>query len=451
MTAQMRALAPEAGPKVLRIGLVQGGRIVHERVVKQRVSVTVGADDAAMFPILAEDMPSSGALFLLFERRGDDYYVNFTPEMTGRIALRGGIVALEALRREAPSVRLTEDARGRIVVGGSTFLFQFVPPPPAQPRPQLPLSATKGGVATEIDWQLTIVAAFSFLLHFGFIGAMYSDWMDPAVDEQIAVNGLIDSLKAVALPLPVETPPDSPRERSPLEMPPESKAESPSKTSKSPKDGDGSMSDRGAAALAREADAIQMQLLASLGGPSAVHGALGRGDVPLPDLSGVAGQASGVDTAGGLRVGSAGGGVIQPGRAGGGLAGIGRTGSSGIGERAGDAREVQGPKGAAQIGAPQTSVPVANAESVVAALRPKFRQCYQRYGLSVDPSMAGAVTIVTKVGPNGEVSAADPSGVSGLSNEVVSCIQRAVRNASFAAPGGTGGVIQIPIKFVQQR
>ena len=54
-----------------------------------------------------------------------------------------------------------------------------------QPRPQLPLSV-KGGLASQIDWNLTIIAAFSFLLHFGLIGAMYSDWMDPVVNDDIS-------------------------------------------------------------------------------------------------------------------------------------------------------------------------------------------------------------------------------------------------------------------------
>ena len=50
----------------------------------------------------------------------------------------------------------------------TTFLFQFVAPPPIQPKPQLPVSVTRG--ATSIDWATTMIAAFSFLLHFSAIG-----------------------------------------------------------------------------------------------------------------------------------------------------------------------------------------------------------------------------------------------------------------------------------------
>src|SRR5207245_9913789 len=133
-----------------------------------------------------------------------------------------GISDIGALKGQARRVgnayqlRLTEEARGKVVVGETTFIFQFVAPPPVQPRPQLPL-AVKGGLASQIDWNLTIIAAFSFMLHFGLIGAMYSDWMDPIVNEDIAMQGLIDLAKNVPPP-PVEERPElseKPTEKTP--------------------------------------------------------------------------------------------------------------------------------------------------------------------------------------------------------------------------------------------
>ena len=41
MTAVMRAMPQATGPKVLRIGLVQGGKVIEERVIKQRTHVPV--------------------------------------------------------------------------------------------------------------------------------------------------------------------------------------------------------------------------------------------------------------------------------------------------------------------------------------------------------------------------------------------------------------------------
>ena len=61
MTAVMRAMAQATGPKVLRIGLVQGGRVIEERIIKQRTSVTVGASEKAMFVIPSNVVPHSSS------------------------------------------------------------------------------------------------------------------------------------------------------------------------------------------------------------------------------------------------------------------------------------------------------------------------------------------------------------------------------------------------------
>src|SRR5579862_1246987 len=204
MTAVMRAMQQSTGPKILRIGLVAGGRILEERIVKQRTSVTVGPSEKSMFVVQAS-VPTQ---FKLFELIGTDYYLNFLDGMTGRVALASGITDLVALKGQAKrvgpayQVRLTDEARGKVVIGDTTFLFQFVAPPPIQPRPRLPLSV-KSGLASQIDWNLTIIAAFSFLLHFGLVGAMYSDWMDPIVNDDITA-GLLDMVQRT-LPPPVET------------------------------------------------------------------------------------------------------------------------------------------------------------------------------------------------------------------------------------------------------
>src|SRR6516164_593491 len=204
MTAVMRAMQQSSGPKVLRIGLVTSGRILEERIVKQRTTVTVGPSEKSTFVVQANVPPQ----FKLFELIGNDYHLNFLDGMTGRVALATGITDLVALKGQAKRVgpayqiRLTEEARGKIVIGETTFLFQFVAPPPVQPRPQLPLSV-KGGVASQIDWSLTIIAAFSFLVHFGLIGAMYSDWMDRVVNDDLTAS-LLDMVQKT-VPPPAET------------------------------------------------------------------------------------------------------------------------------------------------------------------------------------------------------------------------------------------------------
>jgi hypothetical protein len=454
MTAVMRAMSVATGPKVLRIGVVQGGRVIEERIIKQRTTVTVGSNERAVFVIPSQAVPP---MFKLFELIGADYYLNYLDGMTGRVALATGISDLNALKNQAKKVggayqvRLTEDARGKVVIGETTFLFQFVAPPPVQPRPQLPL-AVKGGIASQIDWSLTIIAAFSFLLHFGIVGAMYSDWMDPVVSDDFNVAGLVDMMKNI--------PPPPVQEVQPVDTNAVATATANAASKPSGAGGAsgahgrsgkaGAVSDQRAAALASQADAMQMQMLAALNGGSSVQGALNRSDIPPVDLSGAAASGAGVaHGTGDLKVGG-GGGPVQGGGKGGGLGGLGGgTKGSGTGEGAGTERVVQGPKGDVAFGGSTATVPISDADRVIAGLRPRFRQCYNT-GLQSDPSMAGKVVITAKVGPNGEVSSADISQNSGLSQGVASCIARVIKNATFSAPGGGGSTLNIPVTFVQQ-
>jgi hypothetical protein len=56
MTAVMRAVAA-TGPKVLRIGVVQAGRVSEERIIKQRVHVTVGPNEKNLFVVGSGNLP----------------------------------------------------------------------------------------------------------------------------------------------------------------------------------------------------------------------------------------------------------------------------------------------------------------------------------------------------------------------------------------------------------
>jgi hypothetical protein len=455
MTAVMRAMSVQTGPKVLRIGLVQSGRVVEERIIKQRTTVTVGSNERAVFVIPSQAVPP---MFKLFELIGNDYHLNFLDGMTGRVALASGITDLAALKGQAKKVnnayqmKLTDEARGKVVVGETTFLFQFVAPPPVQPRPQLPL-AVKGGIASQIDWSLTIIAAFSFLLHFGIVGAMYSDWMDPVVGDDFNVAGLVDMMKNIPPPPVTETPTEvntnATATATATAAAPKAAGGAGGKGTSGQSKSAGSVGDKQAAALTAQAEQMQMQMLAALGGGSAVQGALNRSDIPPVDLSGAAASGAGVaHGTGDLKVGG-GGGAIQGGGKGAGLGGLG-GGTKGSGEaKAGEERKVEGPKGDAQLGGSSATVPVSGADRVIAGLRARFRQCYQT-GLNSDPSMSGKVVITAKVGPNGEVSDASVSSNTGLSQGVASCISNVVKRAQFDPPGGGGSTLSIPVTFVQQ-
>jgi hypothetical protein len=125
------ARAPPQGPKVLRIGIVQNGKIIEERELKKRDTVSIGSNPKATFQVSSPSLPP---FFDLFEAVGSKYYLRFTKGMEGRIQLSGSRVAdfgtLEKegkvlMRGDSPAVELTDESRGKVVAGDITVLFQF--------------------------------------------------------------------------------------------------------------------------------------------------------------------------------------------------------------------------------------------------------------------------------------------------------------------------------------
>ena len=447
MTAVMRAVAA-TGPKVLRIGLVQGGKVLEERIIKQRTHVTIGPSEKSMFVIATNNVPAN---FRLFELVGSEYFLNFLDGMTGRVALPTGISDLSQLKGQARrtpqnayQIKLTEDSRGKVVVGDTTLLFQFVAPPPVQPKPQLPVAVTRG--ASSIDWPTTMIAAFAFLLHFLAIGAIYSDWLDPLVDDEINVAGLVDSMKALPPPPAVE----EKSEDVATEAAPTPTAQQAAGSQKAPGKQGGPMSAAQAAALSKELDQLEMATLGALSEGPATANVLRSGDVPTGALDQAAASAAGVGGPGDLKLGGGAGGAIRPGEAGGNLADIGARGK-GAGEGGGGVQVVKGPKGNANVGGAAVSGgAVDGAASVVARMRAGFRACYER-GLAQNPDAQGSIRLTIRVGPGGEVTGVSSAPSGSLPPSVVSCVETRARAAQFSAPeGGTAAVVVVPVTFVKQ-
>ena len=453
MRAAQAPLAPNV-PLVLRIGVVRQGRIVEERVIKQRNAVSIGTSEDATFvcglPTAKHELFARAAKGKNPKESG--YVLRFAPGMTGRVALASEVTTLDALRaRGIEEVALDDDSRGKVTVGETTFLFQFVRPPPAQARPQLPL-AVKGGFANQIDWSLTIIAALSFLLHFGIVGAMYSDWMDVVVDDQRSIAGIVDMMHTIPNPV-VETPAEQPSETvTPTPAPTHTESTSTS-SGKTPNVRSvrtvgmhTTISGQDAAALAQRASQMELDLLAAANAKSSVENALLRSEVPAVDLSARAASQDGVShSSSELHLKNGGPAVASKNN---GLPGLaGDTHGNGK-ENAGDARTIAAPKVEPQIGALGGAATVTGADRVVAGLRGRFKACYQK-GLNVDPNMSGKVVIAAKIGPNGEVISSDIASMSGLSPEVGACIASAVKRAQFdAQPGPT--TLNVPVSFMHQ-
>ena len=178
MTIAMQAVPTKpSGVRVLRIGLFREKKIVEERIVRRRETVSIGTAAKNHLIIKSGTLPPKlESRFELFQLVGDDYILNFTKDMSGKVALPGGVQKLEHLRetgaaRDAGThfqIKLADMSRGNIRMGDFTVFFEFVAAPPITPKPQLPAGVQRGFIKN-IDWTFTTWIVFSYMLFFGFI------------------------------------------------------------------------------------------------------------------------------------------------------------------------------------------------------------------------------------------------------------------------------------------
>ncbi len=153
----MRRAVVEAA---LRIGIVLGGKLVEERVVRGR-RVTIGQSSKATITVGSSSLPKS---WLLAEPDGASWIL-FVPEGAG-----GQLFDGEKISPLAPGrVALGERARGRLTLGDVTLLIQRVALPARAPRPRLPESV-RAPLFRRIDGVLTAVLLVSLAAHFGCVG-----------------------------------------------------------------------------------------------------------------------------------------------------------------------------------------------------------------------------------------------------------------------------------------
>jgi len=125
--------------KVLRIGIVKDGKVVHERLIKPGQNVTVGESPRNTFVFPNSDLPKR---FTLFQCKGGKYHLNVTKAMGGKFAREGGVADISKIagasdvqrKGEVAILPIGDGSRGKVVVGDITVLFQFVPAPPESAR-----------------------------------------------------------------------------------------------------------------------------------------------------------------------------------------------------------------------------------------------------------------------------------------------------------------------------
>ena len=165
--------SPGPRPRILRIGVLLGGKIVEERLIRDRVPVTIGQSMRNTFSIPIEGLPLEFTLFAIDENR---YSLRFLGKMDGRVSDASGVLStLDQLKQSGAQkagdywqAPLTDSSRGKLQLGDLTILFQFVTEPPRQPKPMLPASV-RGTFADRFDPRLSVILGASIIAHFAIV------------------------------------------------------------------------------------------------------------------------------------------------------------------------------------------------------------------------------------------------------------------------------------------
>jgi outer membrane biosynthesis protein TonB len=466
MATQAATAAPKpqssGKPKILRIGIIQGGRIVEERLVRQRENITIGQSAKNMFVVLSDALPKN---WLLFELSGHQYVAHFSDGMDARIAVGNEIISLAQLKQTGKIQKrgagwvlpLDERSRGKITLADMTILFQFVTPPPPQPRPQLPASV-RGSAFSDVDWFFTIVASVSFLIHLIFVIYLRNvDWprkpdIEAVPDRFVKMvkveekkkeepKKVVEEAKKDEEKKPEKKKGDDEKKQVKKEMTEEEKAKAAEAKAKAD-----------AERRARLAEQVKSTgLLKLLGakadGEGSIADVLGKGDVDrdqekaFQGVGGV-GVANANDQLRGIKSGGTGSGrVADVGglRGGAGIA-TGSTGSGG-GEKAVKAAiKTEAP---AVDGELDPSMVAKEVKSRLGAIK----ACYER-ALKRNPNLSGKVVIHWTITQAGTVSGVDVEQDTLGDAEVASCIKSLVARWRFPAP--SGGSVDVSFPFVFQ-
>jgi len=444
MTLAMRAARPTEGPKVLRVARLEHGKVIEERVLSRRTDVTIGSAHDNTF-LATGSAPESARLF---EVDGSAWVLHAKYATAGRVMLASGPRDVS----ECDRIRLDDDARGKVQIGDTTFLFQLVPPPPVQPKPQLPLGV-RGGLTSRIDWSFTVIAACSFLLHFAFAGAVNGDWFDQAIDEERETAQLIEQAKArpqveIEQPKPQTVDPNAnkndPKVASNSKEPGNGKTKSANGSNGTPGKTNGTSSPLDSAKLSSELDDIGVKAIGSFGdkGP-AMSTILKPGQSVADDpLDEIARKKNGIDTEGKLKLGGPGGDFVHGTKPGFNFPVPGDPPTKPVVKPPTEEPKIPtidvnpGPVG------PQPGVPK-DVDSVIARNRWRFRACFTKE-IAGGNTSGGTVNVMVKVGDGGSVISSSSASTT-ASAALTQCVVGSFYSMKFAEPDGGTSQFKVPV------
>ncbi len=433
--------------KVLRVGVIQGGKIVEERVLPARQPITIGTSQKNTIVVPLSNLPES---VLVFSFQGERYALQFEEGQEGRIqgpkgaADFGALVSQGVAKKQGKtcSVPVNDDQRGKIVLGEITLLWQFVAPPAEVPKPALPNEA-KGAHFKSMDKLFVSLLAVSFLLHSG----AYIALANTELPKEITLEEIPDRYAKVLIPERMPQPPQKTEEKK-AEAVTEAKAE---KKDEKKQESAEQTAQRKAARSAAVAKAVQSK------GILKVLGALGPGGAggAVADVFGTGGGmgdvASALSGAGGVAVandpGAAGG---RKGGGEGGAASIGdlaTTGGGKVGLGTKTEVRVSGSVAAEEAEVDSSDIDQAKLGAFVRARMGLIKACYEN-GLKRNPNLKGKISIRFTILETGGLSDISSAVNSLGSPEVASCIINTMR--SWRTQFRPSGPVTVEYPFVFQ-
>src|SRR5512136_398047 len=132
--------------KVLRIRVLQGGKLLEERVMGAGQAVTVGTSPRNVVALAQPGLPES---FTVLEWQGDRCLLRFAAGMDGWVKGPGGgelsaLAASGKARKDGNGwvLPVGEELHGEVAFGGVALAWRFVTAPQDLPQPVLPPKAT---------------------------------------------------------------------------------------------------------------------------------------------------------------------------------------------------------------------------------------------------------------------------------------------------------------------
>ncbi|MBJ95517.1 MAG: hypothetical protein CMP23_13725 [Rickettsiales bacterium] len=421
--------------KILRIGIIQSGRIVEERLIPADSAVTVGDHPKCTVVISGAELPSKR--FELFANRGGKYSLQFTDKMHGKVAQDSGINTLAGLAKSGTAARkgswfsfpLSEDNRGKVYVGDYTVLFQFVAPPPQPARKRS--GDFRPFRWEEIDWLFLGVLFVSALLHTA--GVIWIESQPPPKEFTI------DDIPARFVKLVVEEEaPPPPEETTEEEGEGESEEEAPAaEPEPAPEKAPAPAAETAEERRARMEEEVQSTgLLALIGTAGSSSSGDAVADLLSDGLSSEAGSALANST--GLAVGrrDSDNSGLRAGGGGEGAASIGSIGGAGGGSGGSVQKKKTALKAKLGTGSAEIATSPEDIKSIKKTMKRyngRVKSCYERQ-LKGDPDLSGKVTVTFEIETNGKVSGADVLDNTTGNAALEACILKVVRTIRFNPP-----------------